>query len=126
MATNRAPTNPDALLSLVLRVKKTTDSATHTAEAWGEARLHCFILPITGGCRVFLRTFRDSELGELLEKDQRLRQALGFERLPHRTRSGAAFQDWSLKPNSKNFFARRYDNQRGQARSRSIRGQRHR
>ena len=35
-----------------------------------------------------MRTYRDSELRELLEKDQKLRQALGFERVPHRTTIG--------------------------------------
>jgi hypothetical protein len=37
---------------------------------------------------VTLRTFRDRELHRLLEKDERLRQALGFSRLPHRTTIG--------------------------------------
>jgi hypothetical protein len=35
-----------------------------------------------------MRTFRDSELGKLLEKDHQLRQALGFDRVPHRTSIG--------------------------------------
>jgi hypothetical protein len=30
-----------------------------------------------------LRTFGNTELRKLLEKDQRLRQAMGFERVPH-------------------------------------------
>lgn len=34
---------------------------------------------------VTLRTFSDTELHKLLEKYERLRQAMGFERLPHRT-----------------------------------------
>ncbi len=37
---------------------------------------------------VTLRTFRDSELRKLLEKDQRLCQAMGFPRVPHRTSIG--------------------------------------
>jgi hypothetical protein len=37
---------------------------------------------------VTMRTFRDSELRKLLEKDQKLRQAMGFERIPHRTSIG--------------------------------------
>jgi hypothetical protein len=32
-----------------------------------------------------MRTFRDSELRKLLEKDQKLRDAMGFQRVPHRT-----------------------------------------
>ena len=35
-----------------------------------------------------MRTFRDSELRKLLEKDQQLRLALGFDRVPHRTSIG--------------------------------------
>src|SRR5262249_58620473 len=37
---------------------------------------------------VTLRAFRDSELRKLLEKDERLRLAMGFERAPHHTRIG--------------------------------------
>jgi hypothetical protein len=37
---------------------------------------------------VTMRTFRDSELRKLLVKDQKLRQAMGFERVPHRTSIG--------------------------------------
>jgi hypothetical protein len=35
-----------------------------------------------------MRTFRNSELRKLLEKDPKLRQALGFKRVPYRTQIG--------------------------------------
>ena len=37
---------------------------------------------------VVLRTFKPQELATLLTKDARLRQALGFERVPHRRTLG--------------------------------------
>jgi hypothetical protein len=37
---------------------------------------------------VTMRTFRNSELHKLLEKDQRLRHAMEFQRVPHRTSIG--------------------------------------
>jgi hypothetical protein len=42
---------------------------------------------------VTLRTFRDNELRKLLLKDEKLRQALGFERVPHRTTIGRRLCD---------------------------------
>jgi hypothetical protein len=89
MATNQTPTDPDALLSLVERVKKNYQTPPPTPPKRGKKRdfsaLSFLLLAVAA---VTLRTFRDSELHKLLEQDQRLRQALGFERVPHRTSIG--------------------------------------
>jgi hypothetical protein len=89
MATNRAPTYPDALLSLVDRVKENYQEPPSSPPKRGKKRdfsaLSFLLLAVVA---VTLRTFRDRELHKLLEKDQRLRQALGFSRLPHRTTIG--------------------------------------
>src|SRR5215470_12457449 len=86
MATNRIQTDPDALLSLVQRVKENYQEPPPQPPKRGKKRdftaLSFLLLAIVA---VTLRTFSDSELRRLLEKDQRLRQAIGFERIPHRT-----------------------------------------
>jgi hypothetical protein len=89
MATNQAPTNPDALLSLVERVSENYQQPPPSPPKRGKRRdfsaLSFLLLTVVA---VTLRTFRDRELHKLLEKDERLRQALGFSRLPHRTTIG--------------------------------------
>jgi hypothetical protein len=89
MTTNQTPTNPDALLSLVERVKKNYQQPPHTAPKRGKKRefsaLSFLLLAVVA---VMMRTFRDIELRKLLEKDEKLRRALGFERVPHRTSIG--------------------------------------
>jgi len=86
MATNQTPTAPDALLSLVECVKKNYQPPPPAPPKRGKQRdfsaLSFLLLAIVA---VTMRTFRDSELRALLEKDERLRQALGFARVPHRT-----------------------------------------
>ena len=89
MASNPTPTSPDALLSLIERVKENYVSPPPEPPKRGKKRdfsaLSFLLLAVVA---VTLRTFRDSELGKLLEKDQQLRQALGFDRVPHRTSIG--------------------------------------
>jgi hypothetical protein len=89
MATNQTPTNPDALLSLIERVRENYQEPPPSPPKRGKKRdfsaLSFLLLAVVA---VTMRTFRDSELRKLLEKDQRLRQALGFERVPHRTSIG--------------------------------------
>lgn len=90
MATNQTPTDrPDALLSLVESVKKNYRQPPDSKPKRGKKRefsaLSFLLLAVVA---VTLRTFRDSELHKLLEKDPKLRQALGFERVPHRTSIG--------------------------------------
>lgn len=87
MATNQAPTDdPDALLSLVERVKENYCEPPPTPPKRGKKRdfsaLSFLLLAVVA---VTTRTFRDSELRKLLEKDQQLRRAMGFPRVPHRT-----------------------------------------
>jgi hypothetical protein len=89
MATNLTPTHPDALWSLVQRVKENYQQPPPSPPRRGKKRdfsaLSFLLLAVVA---VTLRTFRDSELRKLLEQDQDLRQALGFERVPHRTSIG--------------------------------------
>lgn len=90
MATNQTPTdNPDALLSLIERVKENYQAPPPVPPKRGKKRdfsaLSFLLLAVVA---VTTRTFRDSELQKLLEKDERLRITLGFKRLPHRTTIG--------------------------------------
>jgi hypothetical protein len=89
MARNRTPTDPDALLSLVERVKENYRELLPSPPKRGKKRdfsaLSFLLLSVVA---VTLRTFRDRELHKLLAKDECLREALGFSRLPHRTTIG--------------------------------------
>jgi hypothetical protein len=89
MATNHPHTDPDALLSLIERVKENYQEPPPSPPKRGKKRdfsaLSFLLLAVVA---VTMRTLRDSELRKLLEKDQQLRLALGFERLPHRTTIG--------------------------------------
>lgn len=89
MATNQTPTDPDALLSLVQSVKENYHAPPPAPPKRGKQRdFSALSFLLLAAVAVTLRTFRDSELQKLLEKDARLRQALGFARLPHRTTIG--------------------------------------
>jgi hypothetical protein len=89
MATNLTLTHPDALLSLIHRVKENYQLPPRLPPKRGKrpdfSSLSFLLLAVVA---VTMRTFRDSELCKLLEQDQSLRQALGFERIPHRTTIG--------------------------------------
>src|SRR5215510_7143759 len=90
MARNQTPTDdPDALLSLVNRVKENYQTPPPARPKRGKkpdfSALSFLLLAVVA---VTMRTFRDSELHKLLEKDPRLLQELGFERVPHRTTIG--------------------------------------
>jgi hypothetical protein len=89
MNETETPIDPDALLSLVQRVKENYQEPPPAAPKRGKQRdfsaLSFLLLAVVA---VTLRTFRDSELRKLLEKDEGLRQALGFSRVPHRTQIG--------------------------------------
>jgi len=89
MATNQSPTNPDALLSLIERVKENYQEPPPAPPKRGRKRdFSALSFLLLAAVAVTLRTFSDSELRKLLEKDERLRQAMGFERVPHRTLIG--------------------------------------
>jgi len=90
MATNQAPTDdPDALLSLVERVTEHYQEPPPAPPKRGKKRdfsaLSFLLLAVVA---VTTRTFRDSKLRKLLAEDQKLCQALGFQRVPHRTTIG--------------------------------------
>src|SRR2546421_11911121 len=86
MDTNQTPTDPDALLSLVQRVKENYQEPPPAPPKRGKQRdfsaLSFLLLAVVASTT---RTFRGSELRKLLEKDERLRRALNFSRVPHRT-----------------------------------------
>src|SRR5262245_46825451 len=78
--------NPDALLILIERVKENYQAPPPSPPRRGKKRdfsaLSFLLLAVVA---VSMRTFRDIELRKLLEKDERLRRAMGFKRIPHRT-----------------------------------------
>jgi len=90
MATNQTPTDdPDALLSLIQGVKENYQAPPPSRPKRGKQRDFCALsFLLLAVVAVTLRTFRDSELRQLLEKDQALLKALGFTRVPHRTTIG--------------------------------------
>jgi hypothetical protein len=84
MATNLTPISPDALLKIVEQVKEyyvEPPPHRHRGRPRTFSSLAFLLLAVVG---VVLRTFKPQELVTLLTKDTRLRQALGFERIPHR------------------------------------------
>jgi hypothetical protein len=86
MATNQSPNDPDALLSLVQRIKENYQEPPLPPPKRGKKRdFSALSFLLLAAVAVTLRTFSNSELRRLLEKDKRLRQAIGFERVPHRT-----------------------------------------
>lgn len=94
MTTNQTPTDPDALLSLVERVKENYQTPPPAPVKRGKQRDfsgRSFLL--LAAVAVTMRTFRDSELRKLLEKDARLREAMEFTRVPHRVTIGRRLTD---------------------------------
>jgi len=86
MGTKPTPTDPDALLSLVQRVKENYQELPPPPPKRGRKRDFTGLsFLLLAAVAVTLRTFSDSELRKLLEKEERLRRAMGFERVPHRT-----------------------------------------
>jgi hypothetical protein len=89
MTNNHTPTDPDSLLSLIESLKENYQLPPPQPPRRGKQRdfsaLSFFLLAAVA---VTLRTFRNSELHKLLEKDVTLRCALGFPRVPHRTQIG--------------------------------------
>src|SRR5262245_30130705 len=86
MATNQSPNDPDALLSLVGHIKENYQEPAPAPPKCGKKRdFSTFSFLLLAAVAVTLRTFSNSELRRLLEKDERLRQAIGFERVPQRT-----------------------------------------
>lgn len=89
MTDNHNATDPDSLLSLVQRLKEHYQPPPPQPPKRGRRRdFSALSFLLLAAVAVTLRTFRDSELRLLLEKDDRLRRALGFCRVPHRTQIG--------------------------------------
>src|SRR5215510_10092011 len=86
MATNRTQTDPDALLRLVQRIKENYQEPPPAPPKRGKKRdFSALSFLLLAAVAVTLRTFGNTELRKLLEKDKRLRQVMGFDRVPHRT-----------------------------------------
>src|SRR5262252_4426616 len=86
METNQSPTDPDALLSLVQRIKEHHQEPPPPPPKRGKKRdFTALSFLLLAAVAVTLRMSGNTELRKLLEKDRRLRQAMGFERVPHRT-----------------------------------------
>jgi hypothetical protein len=89
MDTNLTPAAPDALLSLVDSLKNNYQEPPPQPPRRGKQRdFSALSFLLLAAVAVTLRTFRDSELHKLLDKDAALRSALGFSRVPHRTQIG--------------------------------------
>ena len=90
MTINHSPSNnPDALLSLVQRVKENyREPPPQPPKPGKKPDFSALSFLLLAAVAVTLRTFSDSELRKLLEKDQKLRKAMGFKRVPHRTTIG--------------------------------------
>jgi hypothetical protein len=103
MAANQSPTDPDALLSLVQRIKEHYQKPPRPLPKRGKKRdFSALFFLLLAAVAVTLRTFGNSELRSLLEKDQRLRQTMGFERVPQGdSASGDDSQALCPKPSSR-------------------------
>jgi hypothetical protein len=93
MGSNHSSTHPDALLSLIERVRENYQEPPPSPSKRGKRDFSGLSFLLLAVVAVMLRTFHDSELRKLLEKDKKLRQALGFERVPHRTTIGRRLCD---------------------------------
>jgi hypothetical protein len=85
VATNLKPPSPDALLRIVEQVREYYVEPLPPPRHRGRTRTfsgQAFLLLAV--VAVVLRTFKPQELRTLLGKDERLRQALEFVRVPHR------------------------------------------
>jgi hypothetical protein len=76
-------------LSLVQRIKENYQEPPPAPPKRGKKRdFSALSFLLLAAVAVTLRTFSNSELHKLLEKDERLRRAMEFKRVPHRTRIG--------------------------------------
>lgn len=77
------------MLSLVESLKENYQQPPPQPPRRGKKRdFSAFSFLLLAAVALTLRTFRNSELHKLLEKDITLRRALGFVRVPHRTQIG--------------------------------------
>src|SRR3712207_2039257 len=89
MRQHTTPADSDALLSLIHLVIENYQLPPPDPPKRGKKRdfsaLSFLLLAVVA---VTTRTFSDSELHRLLVKDEGLRRAMGFKRVPHRTSIG--------------------------------------
>lgn len=85
MITLNMPVEPDALDSLLQRVKAAYQPQPCKPKRGKRPEFSELSWLLLAVVAVTLRTFKDSELHRLLTKDDALRQTLGFCRVPHRT-----------------------------------------
>jgi hypothetical protein len=89
MNTIQDPDDPDALISLVQRAKAHYQAPPPSPPKRGRRPTYSarsfLLLAVVA---VATQTFRDSQLRRLLERDDRLRQAVEFDGVPHRTSIG--------------------------------------
>lgn len=89
MATNHLPADSDALRSLIQRVKENYQLPAPAPRQRGKQRdFSALSFLLVAVVAVVTRTFRDRELHRLLTRDDGLRAALEFVRVPHRTTIG--------------------------------------
>jgi len=89
MHEENTPADPDALLSLVQQLKEPSQAPPPLPRRRGKQRdFSALSFRLLAAVVVVLRTFKDSEVHKLLSRDCRLRQGLGFARVPHRTTIG--------------------------------------
>jgi hypothetical protein len=89
MTTNHTPSDPDSLLSLIESLKENYQQPPPLPPRRGKKRdFSALSFLLLAAVAVTLRTFGNSELRRLLEKDDQLRRALLFSRVPHRTQIG--------------------------------------
>ncbi len=81
-------TNSDALLRLLQQVKENYRELPTPPKRGKQRDFSACSFLLLAIVAITTRTFRDSELRKLLEKDARLCRALCFERVPHRTTIG--------------------------------------
>lgn len=81
-------TDSDALLSLIQQVRENYQESPSPPKRGKQRDFSAVSFLLLAVVALVTRTFRDSELRRLLEQDARLRLALSFERLPHRTTIG--------------------------------------
>ena len=84
MVTNLKPPSPDALLKIVEQVKEYYVEPPPKRQRGRPRTFSGRAFLLLAVVAVVLRTFKPQELHTLLGKDLKLRQALGFSRVPHR------------------------------------------
>jgi hypothetical protein len=84
MVTNLEPPSPDALLKIVEQVKEYYVEPPPKRQRGRPRTFSGRAFLLLAVVAVVLRTFKPQELHTLLGKDLKLRQALGFSRVPHR------------------------------------------